>query len=158
MASVGVLAIQLGLLDDAAACFREANRFDLLNRLYQAAGLWDKALNTASDDDRIHLKTTHYQYAKYLECTGDIQGAIQNFEASDTYRSEVPRMLYSLGRMDDLEDYIQRSDDVALLKWWGQYLESHEKYDKARKYYSKANDALSLVRICCFKVSVCNCV
>ena len=151
IASVGVLAVQLGLLDDAAKCFREGKRFDLLNNLYQAAGLWNKALGVASSNDRIHLKTTHYQYAKYLEAVGDIQGAIKNFEASDTFRTEVPRMLYSMQRVDDLEEYIQRSEDTTLLKWWGAYLESHERYDKARKYYTKADDVLSLVRICCFK-------
>jgi len=34
---------------------------------------------------------------------------------------------------------------------WGAYLESKEKFDRARKYYSKAGDFLSLVRIACFK-------
>ena len=35
---MGVVAIQLGLLDDAARLFREANRLDLLNSLYQCTG------------------------------------------------------------------------------------------------------------------------
>lgn len=151
LASIGVLAIQLGLLDDAAKCFREAKRYDLLNQLYQAAGLWDKALDVATDNDRIHLKSTHYQYAKYLECIGDYSTAMSHFESSDTHRSEIPRMLYSLDRMDELEDYIQNSNDDALLKWWGSFLESSEKFEKAKKYYRKANDWLSLVRIYCFK-------
>jgi intraflagellar transport protein 140 len=149
--SVGVLAIQLGLYDDAARLFREAGRYDLLNRLFQSAGLWEKAINIATSTDRIHLKTTHYHYAKHLESIGDISNAITHFEKSDTSRTEVPRMLFSLQRIDDLEDYIHKSDDVALLKWWAAYLESNERYDKARKYYSKAGDFLSLVRIACFK-------
>jgi intraflagellar transport protein 140 len=37
------------------------------------------------------------------------------------------------------------------LKWWGAYLESKENYDRAKKYYSKANDYLSLVRINCYQ-------
>ena len=58
-----------GLLDDAATIFRECGRFDMLNKLYQSAGLWDKAIATATSKDRIHLKTTHYQYARHLgEC------------------------------------------------------------------------------------------
>lgn len=57
-----------------------------------------------------------------------------------------------LGRVDELGDYVMKSDDPALLKWWASYLESIERYDKAKKFYNKAEDFLSLVRICCFKV------
>ena len=75
--SIGVLAISLGLLDDAARLFREAGRFDYLNRLYQAAGIWDKAVKVSKTNDRIHLKNTHYQFAKHLESIGDIDRAIE---------------------------------------------------------------------------------
>ena len=151
-ASVGCLAIQLGLLDDASRLFREANRFDLLNRLYQSAGVWDKAINVATTHDRIHLKNTHYRYAQHMESVGETQAATEHYELSETGRQEVPRMLYQLNKVDELEDYVHRSEDAALLKWWGAYLESNERFDKARKYYNKAGDHLSLVRICCFKV------
>jgi intraflagellar transport protein 140 len=151
--SVGVLAIQLGLLDDAARCFREANRYDLLNNLYQAAGQWEKAINIAETKDRIHLKTTHFHYARYLESVGDISEAMTHYEDSQTFRTEIPRMLYTLGHIDKLEDYVHQSNDVTLLKWWAAYLESKERYDRACKYYSKAGDYLSLVRILCFQVS-----
>ncbi len=150
-ACIGILAIHLGLLDDAAKLFREAKRSDLLNRLYQSAGLWEKAIDVASANDRIHLKTTHFHYAKHLESIGNVDGAIKNYELSETSRNEIPRMLYTLGLMGDLEDYVHRSADKDLLKWWAAYLESKGKYDKARRYYSKANDFLSLVRISCFK-------
>lgn len=40
----GILAVQLGLLDDAARLFKEVGRFDYLNRLYQSAGIWNKAI------------------------------------------------------------------------------------------------------------------
>jgi len=46
---------------------------------------------------------------------------------------------------------VVKSDDPALLKWWAAYLESIERFDKAKKFYNKAEDFLSLVRICCFK-------
>lgn len=150
--SVGVLAIQLGLLDDAARCFREANRYDYLNNLYQAAGQWEKAVNIAKTKDRIHLKTTHFHYAQYLESVGDTAEAIHHYEASETFRTEIPRMLFTLGQIEKLEDYIHESNDVALLKWWAAYLESKERYDRACKYYSRAGDYLSLVRILCFQV------
>ena len=151
--TIGVLAIQLGLLDDAAALFREAGRYDMLNKLYQASGFWEKAILTAEEHDRIHLKTTHYKFAKYLESVGHVDDAIEHFERSQNARSEVPRMLFHLGRIDDLGEYVLRSDDGSLAKWWASYLESIDRLDKAKKYYSKAKDYLSLVRIYCFKVS-----
>jgi hypothetical protein len=55
-ATIGVLAIQLGLLDDAAQLFRESGRYDLLNRLYQSAGLWDKAISTATAKVLLHFQ------------------------------------------------------------------------------------------------------
>ena len=152
--SIGILAIQLGLLDDAARLFREAGRYDMLNVLYQAAGLWDKAIGLAKSNDRIHLKTTHYHYAQYLESIGELMDAIFHYEQSETSRTEVPRMLYTIGQVDELEDYVHHSNDMALLKWWAAYLESKERYDKARKYYARAGDFLSLVRILCFQVGV----
>jgi intraflagellar transport protein 140 len=148
---VGILAIQLGLLDDAARLFRECHRYDLLNILYQAAGQWDKAIQLATQSDRLHLKTTHYHYANYLESVGDLNEAIFHYEQSETFRTEIPRMLYSVNQIEELEEYVQHSNDMTLLKWWAAYMESKERYDKARKYYSKAGDYLSLVRILCFQ-------
>jgi intraflagellar transport protein 140 len=150
--SIGVLAIQLGLLDDAAKMFKDASRFDLLNQLYQSAGLWEKAISVAESKDRIHLKSTHYQYAKYLENLGRVEDAMEHFQFSDTARTEVPRMLFHLGRIEDLNEYVMQTDDPILLKWWASYLESIDRLDKAKKYYNKAKDYLSLVRIYCFQV------
>ena len=47
---IGILAVQLGLLDDAARLFKEAGRFDYLNRLYQSAGIWNKAIKVRKYD------------------------------------------------------------------------------------------------------------
>jgi intraflagellar transport protein 140 len=122
--TVGVLAIQLGLLDDAARLFREAERWDKLNQLYQTAGVWDKAIKIATSHDRIHLKNTHHFYAKHLESINDIEDAIQHYELADTHVTEVPRMLYHLNRIEELEDYVHNKgdDDVAMLKWWAKYV------------------------------------
>ncbi len=35
-----------------------------------------QAMETAELQDRIHLRTTYYNYAKHLEAKGDINGAI----------------------------------------------------------------------------------
>lgn len=42
--------------------------------------------------------------------------AIEHYERSETGRVEIPRMLFSLGKMDILEDYVHKSSDEILLK------------------------------------------
>ena len=148
-AAVAAVAIQLGLLEDAERLYKECGRFDLLNELYQGQGKWVESLDLASSSDRIHLKTTNHKYAKFLESSGDMANAIRHFERADTYKSEVPRMLFDQGRTDDLEDYIMQGNDTELLKWWAGYCESLGHFDKARNFYDRANDNLSLVRLAC---------
>lgn len=57
--------------EDAEKLYKSCQRFDLLNTFYQASGQWQQALETAEVHDRIHLRTTYYSYAKYLEFMGD---------------------------------------------------------------------------------------
>lgn len=59
--------------------------------------------------DRIHVKTTYFNYAKHCEALGEIQAAINCYEKSETHQFEVPRML-----LDDpleLENYVMKSKD-----------------------------------------------
>ena len=94
-------------------------RYDLLGRLYMACGKWDLALQTAEVHDRIHLRTIHYQYARYQEVTGDLEGAVQEYEASRNHRYEVPRMLCDHQQFDELERYVQAAEDkVPLSALW----------------------------------------
>ncbi|CAM9220844.1 unnamed protein product, partial [Hapterophycus canaliculatus] len=148
--AVAQVATQLGLLDDAVRLYRECGRYDLLNRLYQAAGLWERALEVAEAHDGINLSTTHQLYAQHLEkVVGDTGGAIQHYELAGTHCTEVPRMLFERGRVEDLEEYITQGNNIQLLKWWSQYLESRGEFEKARKTYTRAQDYLSLVRLAC---------
>ena len=44
--------------------------------------------------DRLHLKATHYAYARHLEALEDVRGAIAEYEASGTHaqaRGAPPR-------------------------------------------------------------------
>ncbi|CAK4724875.1 unnamed protein product [Aphanomyces euteiches] len=148
---IAMVAIQLGLLDDAARLYKECDRFDLLNKLYQAAGYWSKALEVAAKRDRIHLKTTHFAYAKHLEEEGNVKEAIRHFEHAGTAAKDVPRMLFSLGKLDMLNNYASKSDDPRLLLWWAQYQESNQQFDSAITSYRRAKDYLSLVRVLCHK-------
>ncbi|XP_053197931.1 intraflagellar transport protein 140 homolog isoform X3 [Scomber japonicus] len=147
-AQVAMLAIQLGMLEDAEKLYKSCQRYDLLNNFYQASGQWQQALETAEHHDRIHLRTTYYNYAKYLESTGNKTLALSYYENSDTHRVEVPRML-----QDDtlsLENYVNKMKDKNIYKWWAQYLESQSDMDSALRFYECAQDYLSLVRVHCY--------
>lgn len=58
--------------NEAEQLYQACGRFDLLNRLHQDGGVWSRALETAESEDRIHLRSTHYNYAKHLESKGII--------------------------------------------------------------------------------------
>ncbi|CAJ1080882.1 intraflagellar transport protein 140 homolog [Xyrichtys novacula] len=151
-AQVAMLAIQLGMLEDAEKLYKSCQRYDLLNGFYQASGQWKHALETAENQDRIHLRTTYYNYAKYLESMGDKALALAYYEKSDTHRVEVPRML-----QDDtgsLEIYVNKIKDKNIYKWWAQYLESQLDMDSALRFYERAQDYLSLVRVYCYMENI----
>ncbi|XP_014745697.1 PREDICTED: intraflagellar transport protein 140 homolog isoform X3 [Sturnus vulgaris] len=151
-ARVAVLAIQLGMLEDAERLYKACKRYDLLNKFYQASNQWQKAIETAEAHDRVHLRTTHYNYAKYLEATGQQSLALTHYEKSDTHRFEVPRMLSE--DLQALENYINKMNDKSLWKWWAQYLESQSDMESALKYYALAQDYFSLVRVHCFQGNI----
>lgn len=149
-ARLAVVAVHLDMLEDAEQLLRKCDRFDLLNQLYQACGEWEKALDIAKVKDRVHLKSTHFAYAQHLEALEDVQSALSHFELSGTYRTESPRLLCAMGMTDDLEAYIEQSEDHQLHRWYAQYLESKAQLEMAAVEYKKANDNLSLCRVACF--------
>ena len=51
--------------------YNGCGRPDLVNKMYQDGGVWSKALETSENSDRIHLRSTHYNYAKHLENKGN---------------------------------------------------------------------------------------
>ena len=169
-ARVAALAIQLGLRQDAARLYKECGRYDLLNELYQAAGEWYLALETAETHDRIHLKSTHHRYAKHLEAQGNYDAAARHFELAETQTREVPRMLVAKHEQAALERYVlkqatdpvndknddnkENDDGTELLTWWAGYCESLGHLDSAQSCYDKANDDYNLVRLACVKNDV----
>jgi len=156
---LAMVAIQLGLLQEAAALYIRTKRFDLLNRMYQAAGKWEKALQVAEKDDRLHLRTTHFQYARRLERLSEWDKAIFHYEKAGAQAREVPRMLHKAGKIEDLEKYLSRqkstvadreSGDAKMLwRWWGRYCESKRDVKAAKEAYRKAADLVALVRLAC---------
>ncbi|KAG2377637.1 hypothetical protein C9374_009153 [Naegleria lovaniensis] len=152
LAWIATLAIQLGMIDEAEKLYAECERNDLLNEMYQSIGQWEKALEVAKTKDRIHLKTTYYKYARYLEQEiGDLKLAEKFYELSNTHKYEVPRMYYNAADMTSLQNYIlTRPEDKELNRWWAQYCEGNTDYEEALKYYIQSNDFLSQVRMYCF--------
>jgi intraflagellar transport protein 140 len=80
-----------------------------MNQMYQAGGEWDQALRIAEEHDRIHLRSTCFNYASHLEAKGDLMGAAHMYERADAHRSQVPRML--LDDQQALEQYVLKSKD-----------------------------------------------
>ncbi|XP_006901968.1 PREDICTED: intraflagellar transport protein 140 homolog [Elephantulus edwardii] len=148
-AHVAALAVQLGMLEDAERLYKKCRRYDLLNKFYQASGQWQKAVEVAERHDRVHLRTTYYNYAKHLEASANCSLALSYYEKSDTHRFEAPRMLAE--DLHSLERYINRMRDKTLWLWWAQYLESQGEMEAALHYYELAQDYFSLVRIHCFQ-------
>ena len=150
-AHVAMVAIQLGMLDDAERLYVRCGRYDLLNKMYQASGQWDKAIEVAQKKDRIHLKVTYLLWARQLEAAGELQAAIGCYEKADAHRTEVPRMLQERRQFDMLKEYITQSNDAELNKWMGNFCESQQRLDAAINYYDKAGDVLALVRVRCYQ-------
>ena len=153
-ARVAAVAVHLGMVEEAEKLFKRCERYDLLNALYQASGKWGKALETAASKDRIHLKSTHYKYAKVCEDTGDIERAIEHFEKSRTHVTEVPRMLLEKKKTKRLNAYVEQCKDKELLRWWAKYCEANSQFEDAQAWYQQAEDTLALVRIHCFRGEV----
>lgn len=95
--------------EDAEILYRSAERYDLLNKMYQCANRWDEAVALAEKKDRINLRNTYDAYGRYLEKKGDIPDAIKMYESANTYRKHVPRLL--LHNPIALEQYVQKSKD-----------------------------------------------
>ncbi|GAB0089345.1 intraflagellar transport protein 140 homolog [Sergentomyia squamirostris] len=147
-AKIAVLAIELDMIEEAEALYKKCGRYDLLNRLLQACGRFEEALQIAEQCDRVHLKNTYFKYAEWLRESGDIEGAIKFFDKSHNSTHNVTQIL-----IDDpaaLRQYMMNTTDSNLLKWWGQYIESTGDMESAFKIYQKADDWFSQVRILCF--------
>jgi hypothetical protein len=74
---------------------------------YQASGQWEKAIEVANRKDRIHLRTTHYTYARHLESLGQYDKAIAQYELAKTHTQEVPRMMYNANKIKELEECVR---------------------------------------------------
>ncbi|CAF0790150.1 unnamed protein product [Brachionus calyciflorus] len=146
---IAIIALNLGMIEEAEKLLINAKRYDLLNKLYQNMDLWAKAIDVANKNDRIHLRNTCYNYAKFCEERNDLAMAIDYFEKSDTHRVEVPRMFLERDDLVSLQKYTENSRDKELFRWWGHYFESLGNTENAFSCYKQAEDNLSLCRLHC---------
>ncbi|GMT14641.1 hypothetical protein PFISCL1PPCAC_5938, partial [Pristionchus fissidentatus] len=141
-----LLALYLGMLDEAESLYINCRRWDMVVKMFVARLKWQEALKIADQHTRIDAKRLYFQYAKSLEEKGDISGAIENYEKAGTHIREVTRMLCR-DYIRELEAYVRKKREPELQKWWAAYLEYTGNIDGALNFYSVAEDVPSIVRI-----------
>lgn len=147
-AKIGILAVELGLYNDAERLFREAKRLDLLGKLLEARNKFKEAIELARNENKICEKTSYYNYAKALEQEGKITEAIEMYTKAECHRFEVPRML--LARPRELLVYLNSSDDPEIKNWHAQYIESTGDMEGALQLYEQAKNTLAMTRLLCY--------
>lgn len=70
-AQLAMVAIQLDMPEEAKALYEEGKRYDLLDKMYQANGNPEEAIEVAEKFDRINLKNTYYSAAKSYEAASN---------------------------------------------------------------------------------------
>ncbi|KAL0892992.1 hypothetical protein ABMA27_014659 [Loxostege sticticalis] len=148
---VGVLAVNLGMTEEAEKLFREAQRPDLITRLISAK---EGGLNEISNGDNegenvLLVKSAQHKLAKVLWANGETSAALKLFESAGTLVPHVPRMLIAQGQAQVLGQYVVNSHDASLITWWGHYLESIGDLEGALEAYARANDHGEQTRLLC---------
>lgn len=148
---VGILAVNLGMIDDAENLFREAQRPDLVTRLIAAKeGGLNEITNGSDEGENILLvKSAQHKLAKVLWSNGESAASLKLFESAGTLVPHVPRMLIAQGQASMLAEYVANANDSNLITWWGHYLESIGDLDGALEAYARANDFGEQTRLLC---------
>ena len=146
-AKLAMVAMHLNMIEEAKNLLKEVNRWDVLIKFYICIGDYEKAIETAKENDRIDLQNTYYRVAQHYEQISDIEEAIKYYRLSGCGNKEIPRMLILLNQIDKLEEtLIQEGNPESLLRL-ASYFESQEEYEDALEYYKKADDIQNVIRI-----------
>ncbi|VVC87311.1 unnamed protein product [Leptidea sinapis] len=148
---IGILAVNLGMYDEAQQLFQESHRPDLVTRLVSAkeSGLNEIIEADGSGENVLLVKSAQHRLAKILWMNGDTAAALKLFEQSGTLVPYVPRMLIAQGQASFLAQYVSSSHNIDLIMWWGHYLESIGDLDGALDAYARANDFGEQTRLLC---------
>ncbi|VDO42372.1 unnamed protein product [Heligmosomoides polygyrus] len=108
--------------DEAEAIYVSEDRYDMVNKIHQAQNAWNQArkernamfsahhchkaqfqaFEVASRHDRIHLRNTHYNYAKYLERAGALEPAIDKYVNAAVYSINTIICLFAASKSQAL--------------------------------------------------------
>lgn len=148
---VAVLAVNLGMTEEAERLFRLAQRPDLVTRLISAreGGLSEITNGSSEGENVLLIKNAQHKLAKVLWSNGETADALKLFESAGTLVPHVPRLLTASGQTATLAQYVATSSDASLLTWWGHYLESIGDLDGALEAYGRANDFAEQTRLLC---------
>ena len=97
-----MVALQLGMVEEAKHLYEESSRYDLLGKICQANGQVQKSIEISDKFDRINLKNSYFSAARFYEAQGKFDEAIEYYEKSNTFVKQVPRMMMEAHRIDDL--------------------------------------------------------
>ena len=146
-ARFAILAMSLGMIEEAEKLLKRCKRHDLLSDLYVACGKWEVAAKYSETNDRIRVIPVLYRCARHYEMSGNSEQALTFFNEAKCYGQEAPRILFQMGRIDELRALVMTTRDKDMLLWWAQYLESQGDPQGALDCYTAANDAFHVVRI-----------
>ncbi|CAH2980326.1 unnamed protein product [Chilo suppressalis] len=148
---VGVLAVNLGMIEKAESLFREAQRTDLITRLISAkeGGLQEISSGPTDGENVLLIKSAQHKLAKVLWANGETGASLKLFESAGTLVPHVPRMLIAQGQAAVLAQYVSNSNDPDLITWWGHYLESIGDLEGALEAYARARDFGEQTRLLC---------
>ncbi|KAJ8786527.1 hypothetical protein J1605_006016 [Eschrichtius robustus] len=168
-ARVAVLAIQLGMLEDAEHLYKKCGRYDLLNRLLQASGQWQRAIERGLQPgpqllreirhtplrgaalelyiNKMKDKTLWRWWAQYLESQAEMDAALRYYELAHDY--------FSLVRVYCFQGNIQKAAEIASEtgNWAASYhlarqYESQDEVRQAVHFYTRAQAFNNAIRLC----------
>ena len=144
---LAMVAIQLGMVDEAKSLYENSSRYDLYSKICQSNGEIEKSVEVSEKYDRINLKNNYYNAAKFYEASSRFEQAIEYYEKSNTHLKEVPRMYMEAGKIRELTEYVEGKKDKKLYTWLGQYNESVGNLEEAVKFYEEGESTSNLVRL-----------
>jgi len=152
-AALCLVDAQLGLYSEAKKAAVDTRRFDYLAKTHQALGEWSDAMSTVTVNDRIHLKSMAYQYARSLEIKGELVEAISKYESAGVIQNELPRLSLQANDLKLFFSYISERAVTEihpkLLAWIGHFYEAHQIMESAMEYYEDAKSISDQVRLLC---------
>lgn len=150
-ARTAILALHLGMLDEANKLLESDERFDLLSRMTAATqgGLEKLTQSSVEGEASLLVKNAYFKLGCLKRDSNLLREAAVCFEKAGVEIPHVPRMLLNAGQIDVLKRRVESSQNPELHLWWAQYQESQGELEGALEAYAKAGDAGAQARLLC---------